>query len=165
MKLPIGKKLQEPSGTGKSMNWLLSSFFSWNTHGLFQCCFSIFLTYYLHIMAFLEFFFSFFFFCSNYSVLSSSFMPRPLVPISLCFLVQIPRRWSDQPTSCLLDASHSTETSTLDDCSPQLCGGDQGAGCITRYTIWLWSVRGWAEPFPRKICVARASTLTSVGWW
>ena len=151
MKLPIDEKLQELSGTGKSMNWLLSSFFSWNTHGLFQCCFSIFLTYYLHIMASLEFFFSFlFFFFRNYSVLSSSFMPRPLVPICLCFLVQIPRRWSDQPTSCLLGASHSTESSTFDDCSPQLCGGGQGAGCITRCTVWLWSVRGMGRAVSQK---------------
>ena len=95
-------------------------------------------------------FFSFFFFFGNYSVLSSSFMPWPLVPISLCFLVQIPRRWSDQPTSCLLGASHSTESSTFDDCSPQLCGGGQGAGCITRCTVWLWSVRGMGRAVSQK---------------
>ena len=47
----------EVSETGKSVNWLFSSFFSRNTHGSFLCCFSIFLTYYLHIMASSEFFF------------------------------------------------------------------------------------------------------------
>lgn len=137
----------EASGTGKSMNWLFSSFFSWNTHGIFQCYFSILLhaTYITWLPG--NFFFPFaaiFLFC-----------PLPLCPVLLFPFLCVSyfkflRRWSDQPTSCLLDASHSTESSSFVDCSPQLCGPGQEAGWITKYTMWLWSVRRMGRAVSRK---------------
>lgn len=152
----------EASGTGKSMNWLFSSFFSWNTHGIFQCYFSILLhaTYITWLPG--NFFFSF---CSNFSVLSTSFMPCPLVPISLCFLFQVPEE--------VIGSAYLMSFR----CQP-----------LYRELIFCWLLTSAVWPRPRsrlnhkvynvavkceadgqssfqKICVARASMLTSEGQW
>lgn len=116
---------------------------TWNLSVLFL----YFVTCYLHNMASWEFFFPFaaiFLFC-----------PLPLCPVLLFPFLCVSyfkflRRWSDQPTSCLLDASHSTESSSFVDCSPQLCGPGQEAGWITKYTMWLWSVRRMGRAVSRK---------------
>lgn len=124
----------EALGTGKSMNWLFSSFFFLEHTWSLSVLFLYFLTYYLHNMASLEFFFSFaaiFLFCPL------PLCPGLLFPFLCVSYFKFLRRWSDQPTSCLLDASHSTESSSFVDCSPQLCGPGQEAGWITKYTMWL----------------------------
>ena len=144
---------------------LLFFFFLEHTQTL-SVLFLCFLTYYLHNVASLQFFFLFFFFCSNFSVLSSSFMPWPLVPISLCFLVQIPEE--------VIESAYLVSLR----CQP-----------LYRQLIFCWLLTSavWLRPRSRlhhkvysfgcevwggmgravsqKICVARASTRTSVGWW
>lgn len=155
MKLPIGEKLQELT----TMNWLFSSFFPGTQYGVFQCCFSIF----LHTTYITWFPWNFFSFCSNFSVLSTSFMPWPLVPISLsCKLISNSWRRSDQLTMSFR-------------CQP-----------LYRELIFCWLLTSAVWPRPRsrlnhkvynvavkceadgqssfqKICVARASMLTSEG--
>ena len=78
------------------------------------------------------------------------------------FLVQIPEEVIRSPTSCLLDASCSIDSSSFVDCSPELCSWGQGAGCIARYTAWLQNVRGMGRAVFRKVCLAAARTVTSV---
>ena len=131
---------------------------TWNLSVLFL----YFVTCYLHNMASWEFFFSF---CSNFSVLSTSFMPCPLVPISLCFLFQVPEE--------VIGSAYLMSFR----CQP-----------LYRELIFCWLLTSAVWPRPRsrlnhkvynvavkceadgqssfqKICVARASMLTSEGQW
>lgn len=123
----------EASGTDKSMNWLFSSLFFLEHTWVFQCCFSIFLhTTYITWLPWNFFFLLQQFFCFVHFFYA-------LASCSHFFVFLISNSWGDQISlpHVFLDASHSTESSSFVDCSPQLCGPGQEAGWITKYTMWL----------------------------
>lgn len=71
-----------------------------------------------------------------------------IVPITLCFLVQIPKEWSDYPTSFLLDTDWFIDSGSFVNYSPELYSWGQGVDCDTRYKTWLRYDKGKQNSFP-----------------
>lgn len=149
------------SETDNSVNQQFSSFFSQNAHGFFPGSFSIFLTYYLCIMAFSNFFFLF----SFPGVFSLFFLyVFLLLLIILIFWFLSSDSWEDeqisQPYLFSLLADLQIVHLLLTVYFISVAGTrEQGTSQGTKHGHQTWS--GWAEHFLLKS--GGTGTMASVG--